>query len=111
MAGAGRQRADRRGRQRPCAGGRFRLMETSPTNWAGNHVIAGERLHRPRSLTEMREIVAGERHLRVLGTGHTFNDLPDSRGDLVSLARMPTRFEIAAEGRLTIDAGIRYADL
>ena len=85
-------------------------METSPTNWAGNHVIAGERLHRPRSLTEMREIVAGERHLRVLGTGHTFNDLPDSRGDLVSLARMPRRFDVG-DGTVTVDGSMRYADL
>jgi alditol oxidase len=80
------------------------------SNWAGNHVIAGERLHQPRSLPELREIVAGERHLRVLGTGHTFNDVPDSRGDLVSLARMPRRFDVG-DGTVTVDAAIRYAEL
>jgi xylitol oxidase len=85
-------------------------MTISRTNWAGNHVIAGERLHQPRSLTELREIVAGERHLRVLGTGHTFNDLPDSRGDLISLARMPRRFDVG-DGTVTVDGSIRYADL
>jgi alditol oxidase len=81
------------------------------TNWAGSHEIAGGRLHEPRSLDELRELVAGQDRLRVLGTGHTFNDLPDSRGDLVSLAGMPPRFELGAAGTVTVDAATRYADL
>src|ERR671912_2826711 len=86
-------------------------MTAAPTNWAGNHVIAGRRIHRPRSLDELRELVAGQDRLRVLGTGHTFNELPDSRGDLVSLAAMPRRFELDAAGTVTVDAATRYAEL
>jgi xylitol oxidase len=86
-------------------------MAGARTNWAGSHEIAGGRLHEPRSLDELRELVASQDRLRVLGTGHTFNDLPDSRGDLVSLAAMPRRFELDASGTVTVDAATRYADL
>jgi len=84
-------------------------MAPSRTNWAGNHVIAGRQILEPRSMTELQEIVATARHLRVLGTGHTFNDLPDSRGDLISLAHMPRRFEVG-DGTVAVDASTRYGD-
>src|SRR3954471_24161718 len=84
-------------------------MAPSRTNWAGNHVIAGRQILEPRSMTELQEIVAGAQNLRVLGTGHTFNDLPDSRGDLISLAQMPRRFEVG-DGTVTVDASTRYGD-
>ena len=86
-------------------------MAAIRTNWAGSHEIAGGRLHEPRSMDELRELVAGRDRLRVLGTGHTFNDLPDSRGDLVSLAAMPRRFELDGAGTVTVNAATRYADL
>jgi alditol oxidase len=86
-------------------------MGRARPNWAGSHDIAGDRLHEPRSLDELRELVAGHDRLRVLGTRHSFNDLPDSRGDLVSLAAMPPRFELDAGGTVTVDAATRYADL
>ena len=86
-------------------------MRDARTNWAGTHVIAGRRLHQPRSMDELRGVVDRAAQLRVLGTGHTFNDLPDSRGDLVSLAAMPRRFELASDGSLTIDGAARYGDI
>jgi xylitol oxidase len=86
-------------------------MSSSRTNWAGNHHIAGGRVHEPRSIDELRDLVIGQRHLRVLGTGHTFNALPDSRGDLVSLATMPKRFEVDPDGTITVGGATRYADL
>jgi xylitol oxidase len=79
-------------------------------NWGGLP-IAGHQVHAPRSLDELREVVARTRHLRVLGTGHTFNDLPDSRGDLVSLAAMPRRLEVPSDGSVTVDGAARYVDL
>ncbi|MFL5720669.1 MAG: FAD-binding protein, partial [Chloroflexota bacterium] len=85
-------------------------MAISRTYWAGNHVIAGREVLEPRSIAELQEVVGRARHLRVTGTGHTFNDLPDSRGDLISLAGMPRRFEIG-DGTVTVDASVRYGDL
>ena len=86
-------------------------MPTPRTNWAGSHHIAGRRVHRPRSFDELRALVSGQRPLRVLGTGHTFNDLADSRGDLISLGAMPRRFEPHPDGTVTVDGAMRYGDL
>ena len=85
-------------------------MTVPRRNW-GDHVIAGRRLHEPRSLDELATVVVGSTHLRVVGTGHTFNDLPDSRGDLVSLHALPRRLDVAPDGRVTLDGATRYVDL
>ncbi len=82
------------------------------TNWAGNRVYGAARLHEPDSLERLQEIVRRARSLKVLGSRHSFNDIGDSTGDLVSLERMPRRFDLdrAAE-TVTIDGAIRYGAL
>ena len=59
------------------------------TNWAGNVTFGAARLHRPSSLDELRRLVAGSDRLRVLGTGHSFNTIADTRDTLVSVADLP----------------------
>jgi xylitol oxidase len=87
-------------------------MRERLTNWAGNIVFGAQRLHRPRSLDEVREIVAGAGRLRVLGSGHSFNRLADTDGDLISLADLPRTTEIAADrASVRIDGGIRYGEV
>ncbi|WP_413451207.1 D-arabinono-1,4-lactone oxidase [Georgenia phoenicis] len=94
-------------------------------NWAGNHVYRGA-LVLPASLEEAADAVAGAAHVRALGTRHTFNDLADSDGLLVSLERLAyrhPRLRGAEEpsgpepeldpltGRVRVSAATRYADL
>ncbi|MDI6101941.1 D-arabinono-1,4-lactone oxidase [Actinoplanes sp. NEAU-A12] len=87
-------------------------MRERLTNWAGNIEFGTERLHRPRTLDELRKAVAGAGRLRVLGSGHSFNRLADTDGDLVSLADLPRTAEIAADrASVRIDGGMRYGDL
>ena len=82
------------------------------TNWAGNRVYAASRLHEPTSIGQLQEIVRGTRSLRVLGSRHSFNDIADTTGELVSLARMPRVFELDREARtVTVDGGVRYGEL
>ncbi|MFI5226579.1 MAG: FAD-binding protein [Candidatus Limnocylindrales bacterium] len=82
------------------------------TNWAGNLTYRAARLHEPRSLDELQEVVRGSPSLRVLGSRHSFSDVADTTGDLVSLGRLPRRFELDPVARtLTIDGGVRYGDL
>ena len=57
------------------------------TNWAGNHTYVAARLLEPESLDELQEPSGASRSLRVLGSRHSFNDIADTTGDLVSLAR------------------------
>ena len=50
--------------------------------------------------------------LRALGSRHSFNDIADTDGDLVSLAAMPRILEVEADGlTVTVDGGVRYGDL
>ncbi|OPF80721.1 FAD-binding protein [Streptomyces antioxidans] len=87
-------------------------MPTSqaPTNWAGNITFSAARLHHPDSVDELRRIVSSADRVRVLGTGHSFNRIADTEGDLVNLDRLPHRVEMDPGKRTaTVAAGMRYA--
>ena len=82
------------------------------TNWAGNITFGARRLHRPVTLSQLQDLVAAGRPLRVLGSGHSFNRMADTTGDLVSLADLPRVVEIAEDRRtVRVDGGIRYGEL
>jgi alditol oxidase len=82
------------------------------TNWAGNVTFRAHRRGSPRSIAELQEIVAGSEQLRVLGTGHSFNQLADTPGDLVSVAALPPRFDLDPTGStVTVSAGTTYGGL
>ncbi|WP_049564897.1 FAD-binding protein [Streptomyces sp. SBT349] len=84
----------------------------SAHNWAGNITFGPERLHRPSSLDELRRIVAGAARVRALGTGHSFNRIADTDGDLVRVDGLPRRIEIdPAAGTVTVSAGLRYVEV
>ncbi|GAA3337408.1 alditol oxidase [Amorphoplanes nipponensis] len=87
-------------------------MSNVVTNWAGNITFGARRLHRPAGLPQLRELVAAGGPLRVLGSGHSFNRMADTTGDLISLADLPRIAEIAADRRtVRVDGGIRYGEL
>ncbi|WP_309504771.1 MULTISPECIES: D-arabinono-1,4-lactone oxidase [Nocardioides] len=78
-------------------------------NWAGNHAYAAERVHDPRDVSELRDIVGRLERVHALGTRHSFTDLADTTGDLVSTQQMPADLEIDAERRVVrVGSGVRY---
>ncbi|GAA2080475.1 FAD-binding protein [Actinomadura alba] len=82
------------------------------TNWAGNVAFRADGVHRPASLREVQSLVARNGKVRALGSGHSFNDIADTPGALVSLAGLPPTLEIdAAAGTVTVGASVRYAEL
>ncbi|WP_337059296.1 D-arabinono-1,4-lactone oxidase [Kineococcus sp. G2] len=82
------------------------------SNWAGNLRYTAARLHAPRSVEQLQELVAGSRRLRALGTRHCFNDVADSPGDLVSLAGLPAGVEVDGERAVVrVGAGTSYGVL
>jgi xylitol oxidase len=89
------------------------MSETAtPVNWAGNIAFRARRFHSPASLSELQEIVSTSRRARVLGTGHCFNRIADTDGDLISLAALPSRIDIDAAGStVTVAGGLRYSDV
>ena len=48
---------------------------TPGTTWAGSHRYRAARLHRPATLEQVREVVAGAPRLRVLGSRHSTLEL------------------------------------
>lgn len=85
---------------------------SGPTNWAGNVSFRATRHHRPTSVNELQVLVAGSDRLRVLGTGHSFNRIADTTGDLVSVAGLPTTCDVDGDLRsVTVSGGMRYGEL
>ena len=46
-------------------------------------------VHRPTSVEQLQELVAGSRRIRALGSGHSFSRVADTDGDLVTLGGLP----------------------
>ena len=85
-------------------------------NWAGNVTYRARMIHEPASIDEVRAIVrdVGRRggRVRALGTRHSFSDVADTAGDLLSVTGLPRRFEVDESARtVTIDAGVRIGEL
>jgi xylitol oxidase len=90
------------------------MTPTTPTltNWAGNVAFKSQILHRPKSVTDLRRLVADASTIRPLGTGHSFSEIADTTGDLVSVADLPRLIEPdRARGTVTISAGLRYGEV
>ena len=82
------------------------------TNWAGNLTFSAQRVHRPATLDELRRLVAGSSRVKALGSGHSFNDIADTDGDLVDVRALPADTDIdTAAGTVRVAAGVRYAEL
>ncbi|WP_406691048.1 D-arabinono-1,4-lactone oxidase [Saccharopolyspora sp. ID03-671] len=80
------------------------------TNWAKNLTYRAKRLHRPRSVDEVRRIVAGSERVKVLGSRHCFNDIADTSEDHLSLDALPAEVEIDGDV-VWVPGGMRYGEL
>lgn len=88
------------------------MTKTRETNWSGNYVYAADRLLRPSSLEELVRIVEETDLVRALGSRHSFTDLADTAGSLVSLERLPAEIEIdAGASAVRVSGGVTYAHL
>ena len=91
---------------------------TTPTydaqmqNWARNVTFAPERVVRPRSVDELRGVVASTARVRALGTRHSFSPVADTDGTLVLLDSLPRVLEVdAVASTATVSAGTRWGEL
>jgi xylitol oxidase len=58
-------------------------------NWAGTHRFTAARLLAPRSLDAVVDAVVNASRVRALGTRHSFNDIADTSGSLITLVDLP----------------------
>jgi alditol oxidase len=79
-------------------------------NWAGNVAFSAARFHKPTSVAQVQELVAGAARARVLGSGHSFSPVADTTGDLLWLGELAPELQIE-DNTVTISAGMRYGEL
>lgn len=79
-------------------------------NWSNTYEYRATSVEAPASIAEVQELVARSPRIRALGTRHSFNDVADTEGVLVTTTEIPADFVIDEERRvLTVGAGTRYA--
>ncbi len=84
------------------------------TNWAGNYAYRAARVHRPTTIAELSDLVARSDRVKILGTRHSFNDIADTTGDLISLENFNRVLSLdagASGATVTIEAGVTYGQL
>ncbi len=78
--------------------------------WSGTYEFGAERILTPRTVEEAQELVASSSRIRSLGTRHSFNDIADSDGELITLIDIAP--EIVVDGdTVTVTGGTRYGVL
>lgn len=87
-------------------------MPDNARNWAGNYMYRAAQIHKPETVEQIQELISRSNQLKALGTRHSFNDIADSSGDLVSLEHFDKILELDRERcTVTVEAGVRYGNL
>jgi xylitol oxidase len=81
------------------------------TNWAGNYTYSAPNLLEPHSTEQVQAAVRERRHLRALGSRHSFNAIADSSENQISLHALNSIDLDVAAKTVTVGAGVRYGDL
>ncbi len=85
-------------------------MDSMLKNWAGNLSYQATRLCTPTTIEEVQDVVRGSRRAKALGSRHSFSEVADTQGDLISVANLD-RIETIQGDRVVVQAGIRYGNL
>jgi xylitol oxidase len=87
-----------------------RMTGPAGSNWAGSHIYRARALHRPTSVEQVQELVAGVARIRVLGSRHSFTGIVDS-DELVSLVELADIAVDRGAGTVSVGAGVTYGAL
>ena len=86
--------------------------QSAGQNWAQSHSFGAETVHRPMDAAEVRELILRGGPVRALGSRHSFTDLADTAGRLISLDRFSDDLVIDEDARTAaFSPGLRYGDL
>lgn len=79
-------------------------------NWAGNVAYQAREVARPRTVDALRALVADRERVRPLGSRHSFSEVADGPGTLVSLEELPAAIEVRDQ-QVDVPAATRYGVL
>jgi len=81
-------------------------------NWAGNLTYSTSDLREPRSMEELQGLVAAAQQVKPLGSGHSFNEVLDCGGTLVSTRALPHAIQVDAQrAEAEVPGSMTYAEL
>lgn len=87
-------------------------MSDVGATWAGNHRFGARRIVAAATVDDVVAAVRAGGPVRALGTRHSFNDLADTAGTLVTVTGLPPDPVLdEAVSTVTVGAGARYGDL
>ena len=82
------------------------------TNWAGNVRFGAAERHSPTSIPELQALVARAGLVRAVGGGHSFTDVADTTGALISTLSLPPVLDLDTErASVRVAAGVTYTEL
>lgn len=85
---------------------------TAGATWSGTHVFTAPGFVEATSVDDVQRAVRSGGPVRALGTRHSFHDLADTTGTLVTLTGIPFEATLDEERReVTVGAGTRYGVL
>ncbi len=84
-------------------------MDPNHQNWARNLTYRATSIHAPRTLEELKTIIANSSRVKALGSKHSFSDIADTTGAHISLEHW--REMTLNDGTVRIGAGVRYGEL
>ena len=80
-------------------------------NWARNYTYCAKSIHFPATIDEACDLVHRSSKVRALGSRHSFNDIADTAGDLITLRNVPRSYALNRGAMtVTVDGGMRYGD-
>ena len=81
-------------------------------NWSDTYTYQAAHIHHPRSVDEIRRIVAPIPNIRAIATRHTFNGIADTAGELIDMRELRSDPLIDPERRaVTVTSGTTYGEL
>lgn len=88
------------------------MSDGAGENWSRNIRYSAERSVAPRTVDELREVVAASDSVKALGSRHSFTRIADTSGTLVSTAELDLPIQVdAAQKRVRVGGGVRYGEL
>lgn len=81
-------------------------------NWAGNLTYSTDKVHYPKTVEEVQQLVKKLSKLKALGTRHCFNTIADSKNELVSTRDLNKVISLDKKAHtVTVEGGIKYGEL
>jgi xylitol oxidase len=81
-------------------------------NWARHHTYGANKIVAPTTLEQLHHEIVQAKKIKTLGSRHSFNDIADTDGTLISLEHFCNVHAMSAkDNTVTVGAGIKYGAL